>query len=195
MGFSRPEYWVGGHYLFQGIFSTQGSNPGLPHRRQILYQLSHKGSPRILGCSLSLLQRIFPTQESNWGLLSCITGGFFTSWAIREALSLFLCQFSLLLSYSCPAWFWGQKQAGAGTSLLVQRLQPCNAGCMGSILGGGTKIPTCCTVRPKDKKVNTGKIYSPDLLTTHFPVCADDSSWLQAWPPSDHACTPTDPIV
>ena len=34
--------------LLQGIFSTQGSNPGLLHCRQILYQLSHKGSPRIL---------------------------------------------------------------------------------------------------------------------------------------------------
>ena len=31
--------------LLQGIFSTQGSNPGLPHCRQILYQLSHQGSP------------------------------------------------------------------------------------------------------------------------------------------------------
>ena len=30
---------------------TQGSNPGLPHCRQILYQLSHKGSPVIAkGC-------------------------------------------------------------------------------------------------------------------------------------------------
>ena len=28
-----------------GIFPTQGSNPGLPHCRQILYQLSHQGSP------------------------------------------------------------------------------------------------------------------------------------------------------
>ena len=34
--------------LLQRIFSTQGLNPGLPHCRQILYQLSHKGSPRIL---------------------------------------------------------------------------------------------------------------------------------------------------
>ena len=34
--------------LLQGIFSTQGPNPGLPHCRKILYQLSHKGSPRIL---------------------------------------------------------------------------------------------------------------------------------------------------
>ena len=32
----------------KGIFSTQGSNPGLPHCRQILYQLRHKGIPRIL---------------------------------------------------------------------------------------------------------------------------------------------------
>ena len=29
----------------RGIFPTQGLNPGLPHCRQILYQLSHKGSP------------------------------------------------------------------------------------------------------------------------------------------------------
>ena len=34
---------VGCHFLLQGIFPTQGSNPGLPHCGQILYQLSHKG--------------------------------------------------------------------------------------------------------------------------------------------------------
>ena len=39
---------VGSLSLFQGIFPTQGSNTGIPHCRQILYQLSHKGSPRIL---------------------------------------------------------------------------------------------------------------------------------------------------
>ena len=33
------------HSLLQGIFPTQGSNPDLPHCRQILYQLSHEGSP------------------------------------------------------------------------------------------------------------------------------------------------------
>ena len=63
---------VGSLSLLQGIFPTQGSNPGLPHCRQILYQLSHKGIPRILGLgSPSLLQQIFPTQESNQGLLNC----------------------------------------------------------------------------------------------------------------------------
>ena len=34
---------VGCHYLLQGIFPTQGSNPGLPHCRQMLYRLSHQG--------------------------------------------------------------------------------------------------------------------------------------------------------
>ena len=36
---------VGSLSLLQGICPTQGSNPGLLHCRQILYQLSHKGSP------------------------------------------------------------------------------------------------------------------------------------------------------
>ena len=36
---------VGSPSLLQGIFSTQALNPALPHRRRILYQLSHKGSP------------------------------------------------------------------------------------------------------------------------------------------------------
>ena len=39
---------VGSLSLLQGIFPTQGSNPGLLHCRQILYQLSHKRSPIIL---------------------------------------------------------------------------------------------------------------------------------------------------
>ena len=39
---------MGSLSLLQGIFQTQGSNPGFPHSRQILSQLSHKGGPRIL---------------------------------------------------------------------------------------------------------------------------------------------------
>ena len=39
---------VGCHFLLQRIFPTQGSNPGLPHCRQMLYHLSHQGSPRQL---------------------------------------------------------------------------------------------------------------------------------------------------
>ena len=36
---------VGCHALLQGSFWTQGSNPCLLHCRQILYHLSHRGSP------------------------------------------------------------------------------------------------------------------------------------------------------
>ena len=39
--------------LLQGIFPTQGSNPDLPHCRQILYCLSHQGSPKKYWKSLS----------------------------------------------------------------------------------------------------------------------------------------------
>ena len=39
---------VGSFSLLEGIVPTQGSNPGLLHYRWILYQLSRKGSPRIL---------------------------------------------------------------------------------------------------------------------------------------------------
>ena len=46
---------VGSHSLLQGIFTTQGLNPGLLHRRRILYQLSHKGSPPVNSLSLSFL--------------------------------------------------------------------------------------------------------------------------------------------
>ena len=68
----------------QGIFPTQGSNPGLPHFRLFLYQLSHQGSPRILQWVAYPFSR-----GSSWlrnqTRVSCIAGGFFTSWATREA--------------------------------------------------------------------------------------------------------------
>ena len=41
----RQDTGVGSLFPLQGIFPTQGSNPGLLHCRLILYQLSHKGSP------------------------------------------------------------------------------------------------------------------------------------------------------
>ena len=45
--FFRQGYWSGCHSLLQGIFPTQGLNPGLLHCRQILYCLSHQGSPLV----------------------------------------------------------------------------------------------------------------------------------------------------
>ena len=84
---------VGSLFLLQRIFPTQGSNPGLPHCRQIHYQLSYQGSPQkvkvtqsyLTLCNLgrnspgqntgvrchSLLQGIFPTQGLNPGVPHC----------------------------------------------------------------------------------------------------------------------------
>ena len=63
--------------LLQGIFSTQGSNPGLPHC-WILYQLSHKGGPRILDwVAYPFLSR--SSQPQNQTEVSCIAGRFFTN--------------------------------------------------------------------------------------------------------------------
>ena len=88
---------VGCHALFQGIFPTQGLNPGLPHCRRILYQLSHQGSPRIL----KWVPYPFSSGSSwprNRSRGSYIAGRFFTSWAPGEVLSAFI---------ACPSCtFW-----------------------------------------------------------------------------------------
>ena len=73
---------VGSHVL-QGIIPSQGSNPGLPHCTQILYQLSHQENPSILEWVA------FPFSSGySWPRsltrVSCIAGEFFTNWAIRE---------------------------------------------------------------------------------------------------------------
>ena len=69
---------VGSRSLLQGIFTTQGLNPGLPHCSQILFQLSYQGSPRILEWV------VYPfssgsSQPRNQTRVSCIAGGFFTN--------------------------------------------------------------------------------------------------------------------
>ena len=76
---------VGSRSLLQGIFPTQGSNPSLLHSRGILYHLSHQRRPRILEWVAYLFFRRSSHPRNQTGV-SCIAGGFFTSWAIRGAL-------------------------------------------------------------------------------------------------------------
>ena len=59
---------VGSLSFLQGIFPTQGSNPGLPHCRRILHQLSHQGSPYVVKAM------VFPV-----AMYDC------ESWTIKEA--------------------------------------------------------------------------------------------------------------
>ena len=58
--FSGKSTGVGCHALLQGVFPTQGSNPGLPHCRWVLYRLSHRGRPRILEWVAYPFSRGFP---------------------------------------------------------------------------------------------------------------------------------------
>ena len=76
---------MGCHVPLQRIFPTRGWNPGLPHCRQILYHLNHQGSPRILEW---VAYHFFgwSSWSRNETRVSCIAGGFFSSWATREAL-------------------------------------------------------------------------------------------------------------
>ena len=75
---------MGSLFLLQGIFPTQGLNPGLPHCRQILHQLSHKRRPRTLEW-VTYPFSSGSSQPRNRTGVSCIAGGLFTNWAIREA--------------------------------------------------------------------------------------------------------------
>ena len=62
-----------GFCLLQGIFPTQEWNWGLLHCRQILYSLSHHGSPRILEWVAYPLSRS-SSQPRNQIRVSCIAG-------------------------------------------------------------------------------------------------------------------------
>ena len=102
---------VGSRSLLQGIFPTQGSNPGLPHCRQILSRLSRQGSPRILEWVASS----FPSGSSRLRYrtgVSSIAGGFFTNWAIRELPSS-VCRFQAA---------WGLHARGQQTVTFPRRL-------------------------------------------------------------------------
>ena len=77
---------VGSYSLLQDIFPTQELNPGLPHCRQILSQLSHEGSPRILEWIAYPFSRgsSQPRNRTRESLQDC--RWLFTNWATREAL-------------------------------------------------------------------------------------------------------------
>ena len=75
---------VGCHVLLQGNFPTQGLNPGLLHFKKILCYLNHQGSPQILEWVAYPFSRGSSPPRNRTGV-SCMAGGFFTNWAIRDA--------------------------------------------------------------------------------------------------------------
>ena len=125
---------VGSLSLLQGIFPTQGSNPGLLHCRQIIYQVSHQGSPRIMewvACPFSSgsswLRNWTRVSITSWQvegekveivtdflfLDSKITAGGDCSHKIRRWLLLFFFKFYLTLQY-CIGFAIYQNESATG---------------------------------------------------------------------------------
>ena len=72
MEFSRPEYWRGQPFPSGGDLPNPGIEPRSPSVQADFLPSEPPGKPKNTGVvSLSLLQWIFLTQESNWGLLHC----------------------------------------------------------------------------------------------------------------------------
>ena len=70
--FSRPEYWSGWPFPSPGDLSNPQIKPRSPTLQADSLPAEPQGKPKNTGVgSLSLLQGIFPTQESNRGLLHC----------------------------------------------------------------------------------------------------------------------------
>ena len=68
MVFSRQEYWSGLPFLLQGNLPNPGVQTEYPSLAGGFFTTEPSGNPKNTGMgSLSLLQRIFPTQESNPG--------------------------------------------------------------------------------------------------------------------------------
>ena len=72
MGFSRLEYWSGQPIPSPGGLLNPGIEPRSPTLQADSFPAEPPGKPRYTGVgSLSFLRRIFPTWESNQGLLHC----------------------------------------------------------------------------------------------------------------------------
>ena len=72
MAFSRPEYWSGEPFPPPGGLPNPRTEPRSPTLQVDSLPAEPPGKPKNTGVgNLSLLQQIFPTQESDQGLLHC----------------------------------------------------------------------------------------------------------------------------
>ena len=115
---------VGSCFLLQGIFPTQGSNPGLPHCRRILYQLSHKGGPLLTQVCIKHIQGLNAKEEK---LI------FILFWSLEHLL--------------CKAELWSRSQAslilyGAGHHRAMRCSEKYKTGLLNMLMIRG-KNATC----------------------------------------------------
>ena len=92
---------VGSHSLLQGIFPTQESNPGLTHCRQILYCLSHQGSPSNVYYICNKMEKTVLFKDLFY------MGHFYTFYCVCYNIASVLC-LQVLWSLSSPTRDWAQ---------------------------------------------------------------------------------------
>ena len=97
MGSPSRNTGVGSHSLLQGMFPTLASNPGLPHCRQILYSLSHQGSP-------------WPHRD----IVKILRKGMWKLWKI---LVIYMCGCYVLLLWPLLSFELARLQVLTGTTL------------------------------------------------------------------------------
>ena len=84
MEFSRPEYWSGWPFPSPGDLTNPGIEPRSPPLQADSLPAKPQGKPNNTGeGSLSPRQQIVGPRNPTG--VSCVAGGFFTNWAIREA--------------------------------------------------------------------------------------------------------------
>ena len=72
LGFPRQEYWSGLPFPSARDLPNPGTEPRSPALQADSLPAEPQGKPKNTGVgNLSLLQWLFLTQESNWGLLHC----------------------------------------------------------------------------------------------------------------------------
>ena len=84
MEFSRQEYRSGKPFLSPTDLSNLRTEPRSPTLQAGFLHLNHQGSPRILDW-VAYFSSNESSQPRNRTGISCVAGGFFTSWATREA--------------------------------------------------------------------------------------------------------------
>ena len=126
------------HSLLQGIFPTQGSNPGLPTLQADSLPAELQGKPKNIGVgSLSLLQRIFLTQQSN--LLHCRQIFYQLSYQGSPYKILLRCFPFFFPCYIFEPWcVFYTYRTSQPRSVTLQMLNS-------SVWGGGFKMGNTCT--------------------------------------------------
>ena len=122
MEFSRPEYWSGYPFPSPGDLPNPGIKPSSQHCEWILYQLSHKGSPRILEyIAYPFSSR--SSQSRNRTGVSCIAGGFFHQLTLK--LPMFQVRSIHQIATKAPSQYETLTLSYKDIIFLILNLPPC----------------------------------------------------------------------